>query len=528
MSQSPNPELEKLREYFFNPEQAESAADLMRMTAVALMAMANIYETKTAPADSEFVAQAGESQQTQKMLDVLKDVLQREATTRIFDEKFVGQIHPHGNKLAIIGQLIGAFMNSNTVVKEVSSAENVMEQQALERMAGWFGFDQDRFSGNIVSGGTMANLAALWVAREDARLKYPQAKKFYIVGTEMNHYSIRKIVNILGNDVEFIEAKTDGFKTDPEDVRRIASELAQDPDSVIMAMVGLAGETETGEIDDLVALGQIAQEYGIFFHVDAAYGGPFILSEAGEKFAGIELADSITIDPHKMLYVPYEAGAILFKDKRQHFLIDKLMGKYARYLLKEDELQQHGGGRISDQSPNGANQAATNFDRERNFGLSRPEGSLGAGGVIATWATLELMSDAELATLLNHTIHLTKLAHELVSKSENLRSVSIPETNTLLIGLKQSYFELSAAEYSQLIEGMQEAAAQQGFYISLNEAVDQARPALRLVVMNPHTSSEDIEELMAILDKAAQKKTERQTQEATVVKPDPQLRLAAV
>lgn len=494
MSKKHDQELERLRQYFFNPENAESAADLIRMAAVALMAMAELYENKVAPADNEFKAAEGESDQTQKMLDVLKEVLQREATTRIFDEKFLGQIHPHGNKLAIIGQLIGAFMNTNTIVKEVSSAENAMEQEALARMAGWFGYDSQEFSGNIVSGGTAANLAALWVAREDAIRKNPNAKKFYVIGTEMNHYSIRKIVNILGSNVEFVQAKTDGFKTDPEDVQRIVYELSQDSKGAIMAIIGVAGETETGEVDDLNQLGTIAKENGVHFHVDAAYGGPFILSEAGPLFEGIEMADSITIDPHKMLYVPYEAGAVLFKDKRKHFLVDAVMGKYARYLLKDKELQQHQEGKGQ------AEQSAERFNSERNFGLSRAEGSLGSGGVIATWATLSLMSDEELATLLNHTIELTNLAYDLVSDSENLRAVNIPETNTLLIGLGEKYFHLDMSVYSSLITQMQTAAAERGFYISLNEHVDESKPALRLVVMNPHTSAEDIEELITILD----------------------------
>ena len=122
-----------------------------------------------------------------------------------------------------------------------------------------------------------------------------------------------------------------------------------------MAIVGLAGETETGMIDDLHGLADVAKKNGVYFHVDAAYGGPFILSRVGHLLQDINQADSITVDPHKLLYTPYQAGAILFKDKRNHMLIEKGMRQQARYLLRNEVRQGH-----------------LDEDVIRNFGMSRP------------------------------------------------------------------------------------------------------------------------------------------------------------
>jgi len=245
----------------------------------------------------------------------------------------MGQIHPQGNKVGIIANMVAAYMNTNTIVREVSMAENRMEAEVLTRMAGWFGLPSGEFSGNMTVGGTTANMAAMWVAREKVRQEMQKDgvsgrerrnANFYVIGTEMAHYSIAKAVDMLGGNVIFLKAETDGFKTDPESVERLVRAVVEGStrgeersrEHRVMAIVGLAGETETGEIDDLAALAEIAERYGIHFHVDGAYGGPFVLSKAGHRFAGIDRADSITIDPHKLLYTPYAAGAVLFRDYR--------------------------------------------------------------------------------------------------------------------------------------------------------------------------------------------------------------------
>jgi L-2,4-diaminobutyrate decarboxylase len=470
--------IDHIKGYFIDPRNAESAKSLAEMTSTATIFMAQVYASgnRTLKEGKE------KSRIADKNLNnIFKRILQKEALTRKFDHKFMGHVHPHGNKIGILAQFIASFMNTNTVVAEVSTQENLMETEVLQKMATWFDYDISKYSGNIVSGGSISNLTALLVAREKilSSLKKDEVKKLYILVNKMRHYSIIKAANILGINVEIIELPLQGFKTDIIATERIINDLIVRDEGKIMALIGIAGETETGEIDDLKGLANLSEKYSLYFHVDAAYGGPYILSRVKDKFFGIEDADSITIDPHKLLYVPYEAGAILFKSKVDHHLISSTMTKEARYLLQK-------------------NQKEDTLEEVRNYGTTRVEGSLGSGGVIATWATLELLGDEGMATILNYTLDLTKHACEMVSESNNLRVLHKPDINTVLISLKNK--ELDIKTHNMQINAMYAEADSQGYYISRNGEIDNGKNALRFVAMNPHTTKEDISNLISILD----------------------------
>lgn len=483
----------KESKFFIDPTNAKSAKGLADLACIAIEVMSYIYESGGKISEDKLPKPPRSlSQSDQKIYSILKKIMLREAKTKHFDTRSMGQIHPQGNKIAILSEMIAAFMNNNTIVEEVSSQENILEREVTERLAKWFGYDKDRFSGNIVTGGTTANIAALWIAREKAIAKYGHNTKLYILASKMKHYSIIKASEILGNTIEFVPLPVVNFKTDVIEARRIAQDLSTKGNGRIMAIVGIAGETETGLIEDLSGLSKIAKGCNAHFHVDAAYGGPFILSKIASKFAGIELADSITIDPHKMLFVPYEAGAILFKDKTDQMHIENGMKENARYILKLDEMVRQA-----------ASKGKSSHSSIRNYGMTRLEGSMGSGGVIATWTTLELMGEKGIASILNNLISLTNSTYKRVSKSEFLRPLFIPETNTLLIGLRKNQFH--SKNYHKIIREMQASADKEGFYISVNEEVDENDPALRMVIMHPHTTIDDVLALIDVIENVAKK-----------------------
>lgn len=478
-----------LQGYFVNPETAESSEDLARLASIAVMVLAGAYETQgdetqLDPELQQWLATALHS--SNRLEQVVAELLQKQFSNRRFDQLFMGQIHPQGNKVGILANMIGAFMNTNTVVQEVSPVENELEDEVLTQMAQWFGYDPDRFGGNIVSGGTTANLAAMWASREKAIARTHENIKLFVLGTEMAHYSVAKATDLLGPNVTFVPVELDGFKTSPESVLATGRQLLAEhgEDARIMSVIGLAGETETGDIDDLERLADVAEELGADFHVDAAYGGPYVLSRVSDRFRGIKRATSITIDPHKMLYVPYSAGAILFKDRRDLMLIEKNMRDHARYLLKND-VRFDGNGH----NPNSI----------RNFGMSRVEGSMGSGGVLSTWSTLKLLGEEGVAELLNHTLDLTEFAHQRLQTSSMLRPIHQPEINTQLIGLREE-LQLTPEQYNLFLNRAQREADKQGFYVSYNEEVDHGRAALRMVIMHPHTSEADVTQVIEVIE----------------------------
>lgn len=480
---------EAVKKYFVDPRSPESADDLANLGAEAIKTMAQIYATGgridlMSDKTKNWLLRNLESDESLTM--VLKDVLREESSTRRFDHMFMGQIHPQGNKVGILANLIAAYMNTNTVVREVSSAENKMESEVLGWSADMFGYDRREFSGNVVTGGTLANQSALWVARENVWEKLTRegldrrkdVKRLYVLSTEMKHYSLIKACDQLG--LRFVPVAMEGYKTNPRSmqeaidrVRRVGGEIA--------AMVGIAGETETAEVDDLDALANVAERNGVYFHVDAAYGGPFILSRARDKFKGISRADSITYDPHKMLYTPYSAGIILFKDYRRHMLIEKGMRENARYLLKQD-----------------VRDGKVDRNKERNFGMSRVEGSMGSGGVIATYATIKLLEKDGIAALLDHTLDLAQFAYTRVGESKVLRPLHYPDLNTLLVGLKEGLVPKGA--YNQVVELAQKRADIRGYYVSTNDEVDHGRSAFRFVPTHPFTTVKDVDEVVSALE----------------------------
>lgn len=465
--------LEAIKRFFVNPEDPESAEDLTRLSSNSIIAMAQIYATggninEMTPNIKEWLTDPLSADD--RLEQQVGEILKRECKTRRFDNRFMGQIHPQGSKIGILSNLIAAYMNTNRIYKGVSPAEAEMEADSIKWLSEIFGYDTEKSGGNITTGGTTANIEALWVAREKALISMDiNARKvrqpLYVLVSKWRHYSIDKACNMLC--LRLITVPDDGcFKIDTKALDKRANAI-QKAGGKIAAMIGIAGETETGMIEDLNGIADIAEKYNAFFHVDAAYGGPYVLSNAKEKFQGINRADSIVVDPHKMLYTPYSAGSVLFKDEADHLLISKVHS--TRYL--------------------------------RNV-VARVEGSMGSGGVIATWATKEMFGKEGIATLLNNTLELTDYTHGKLEASKILRPIFKPELNTILVGLKPE-LELSVEENNQImakIEDLAEEVDPGTIYISRNQQIDNGKDTLRFLAVHPFTTTNNIDELITFLE----------------------------
>jgi glutamate decarboxylase len=235
-------------------------------------------------------------------------------------------------------------LNQNVVKIETSKAFTPLERQTigmLHRLVyaqsdAYYAEWTQSFShslGVFCSGGTIANITALWVARNRllgpdasfagvieegmaAALRHRQLEGMAVLVSQRGHYSLAKAADLLGlGQRQFVAIPTTAEHTiDLEALERRIAEL-QAARIGIMAIVGIAGATETGSVDPLDALADVAQRCGAHFHVDGAWGGPTLFSRRYRPLLrGIERADSVTIDAHKQLYVPVGAGIVLFKD----------------------------------------------------------------------------------------------------------------------------------------------------------------------------------------------------------------------
>ena len=251
-------------------------------------------------------------------------------------------------------------LNQNLVKIETSKAFTPLERQVLGMMhhliyqqedsfyATWM-HSADHSLGAFCSGGTVANITALWIARNQALkadgnfrglaregllkgLKHYGYDDLAILVSERGHYSLSKTADLLGigrDNIVSIKTNKDN-KVDVNAMRKAALELEQNNIKVV-AIVGVAGTTETGNIDPLTDLAALSKEIDCHFHVDAAWGGATLLSSKYRHLLkGIELADSVTIDAHKQMYVPMGAGMVLFKQPDFAHAI----AHHAEYILR--------------------------------------------------------------------------------------------------------------------------------------------------------------------------------------------------
>lgn len=187
------------------------------------------------------------------------------------------------------------------------------ENEAMRWLVSLTGLPEGAF-GVFTSGGTEANLSAMVAAREAWREKdaSKRSTRGLIITSAGAHSSVRAMANVVDADVMLID--TEG-RLGSEMLAERISLLTPEERSRFFAVVATAGTTNAGIIDDLEGIGKICRDLGVWFHVDAAYGGGALAAPSVRHlFNGIELADSVTIDPHKWLFSPYDCGAVIYRE----------------------------------------------------------------------------------------------------------------------------------------------------------------------------------------------------------------------
>lgn len=235
--------------------------------------------------------------------------------------RYYGLFNPTPLPITVWADALASAINQNGAAWRNSPSASVIEARVLRWLCEIIGYGKESF-GTLTSGGSEANLVALKCARDRAdelvRDRGLRAAKGELVmyASEQCHYSFVKSADILGLGRENLrKVATDEHFHIQLDALREEIERDLKAGRVPCCIAGAAGATSTGIVDPLDKLASIAREYKLWFHVDAAYGGALALSEKHKYLLrGIELADSVTIDQHKWMFVPFTCGAILVKD----------------------------------------------------------------------------------------------------------------------------------------------------------------------------------------------------------------------
>jgi glutamate/tyrosine decarboxylase-like PLP-dependent enzyme len=191
-----------------------------------------------------------------------------------------------------------------------------MENMLVRWMADLVGYPAEA-GGNLASGGSIANLIAVATARDAHGLRGQDFARAVVYRTAHAHHCVDKALRVagLGEAPRRIVATDAGHRMRPDALEdAIAADRAAG--RLPWMVVASAGTTDTGAIDPLTAIGAIAKREGCWYHVDAAYGGFFLLTETGrDRLRGIERSDSVVLDPHKGLFLPYGLGVVLVRDR---------------------------------------------------------------------------------------------------------------------------------------------------------------------------------------------------------------------
>ncbi|MGY5850042.1 pyridoxal phosphate-dependent decarboxylase family protein [Salegentibacter sp. F14] len=233
---------------------------------------------------------------------------------------YMGYIPGGGIYASALGDFLADITNEYAGMSYASPGAVAMENELLSWMKSLFGFPESAV-GNLTSGGSIANLIALTAARDRHGVKGVNIEKSVVYLSPQLHHCNLKALRIIGlEDVIIRELELD------DGSRILAQNLKHQLEADKAAglnpflLIASAGTTDTGAMDPLNELGSIAQENNLWYHLDAAYGGFFILcKEKKHLFKGIERADSLAVDPHKGLFLPFGLGAVLVKDREAVF-----------------------------------------------------------------------------------------------------------------------------------------------------------------------------------------------------------------
>ena len=365
-----------------------------------------------------------------KLADVITDIIDKIApkAVNVASPYFVGHMTSAMPFFMVHLKTIITALNQNVNKLETSKILSVIEKQILAKIHRLvFNKDENFYQkhvqstdtslGAFTAGGTTANLTALWVARNQlflpdtgfegienegiakTMLTY-SLDRIVVLVPKRGHFSLRKAGGVLGiGNKNIIPIDMDSsHRIDLIKLKKTIKELSNNKKTKIAAVVGIAGATETGLIDPLCDMAEICKENSIFFHVDAAWGGPVMLSEKySHLLKGIEQADSVTIDCHKQFYMPMTSGMIYFNDP-----------------LAMDQIAYHSN--------------YVNRPGSVDIGIKTLEGSREANSLILDSA-LKIMGSRGYALIIDHGIKTAKEFAEEIKKREIFEIITNPELN---------------------------------------------------------------------------------------------------
>lgn len=459
-----------------------------------------------------------------------------------FNHMYIGHMLTTPAALPVFINYIIDFINSNQADPSTNEIYQLIERQTIQWLARIIGYGEERAlglevspGGIITSGGTTANMLALKLMRdiainkalkeagrsEDIRsiglqraLEILGNKEAVLFVSQEAHYSWEKMggyegigaVNVIGVNVDF------SLRMDTRDLKE-KIEQAREKGKIIIGVMATAGTTETGNIDPVKEIYKIAKENGnnIWLHIDGAYGAACALAreeELEDKMSCINMADSVTIDPHKFLYMPYNLGALIVKDSRS-------LGIFRPYFQRENE-----------------GVLAQSFIADRRF------------DALKLWAALQWMGTDEFGKIIDYVNEMTQYLYIRLKQDKAIEVLSVREMDLFTFryippelkhqletavhrGDKETINQINAKinKLTELIQGaLQDSGkgwvsvaemknSRYSQYASSSADASYEINALRVAAMNPFINKTSVEAFYNIIKNISQKTAFEHSQE---------------
>lgn len=222
-----------------------------------------------------------------------------------------------GNAISNMAQAISQTLNQFTGHYSLAPGLVTLELEALDWIQTMVGYPENTRAAFFTTGGSLATLSALSYAKH-AKLKGYDLSQGRFYASKNSHHCVGKALAVLGfpKDALVLVPTNESFQMDCRELEKaIQADLSKGLQS--LAIIGTSGSTTTGSVDDLFEIAQISKKHNCWFHVDGAYGAFFLLTEHGKKsLRGLELSDSVALDPHKTLSLPYGTGCLVVRNRK--------------------------------------------------------------------------------------------------------------------------------------------------------------------------------------------------------------------
>ena len=336
------------------------------------------------------------------------------------------------------------------------------ENQALKWISDLAGMPTSA-GGVFVQGGTIGNLSALVTARNTFRNKRKDVTRWVIAASADSHSSVKSAAEVMDVGILLIKPDKDGILQGSACEVAIDKYHQENPSHQVFALVATAGTTNLGIIDNLKSISVCAKERGIWFHVDGAYGLAALCAPSVRPlFDGVEMADSLIVDPHKWLFAPFDACALIYRNPK---LAKKAHLQKAAYLETLDE----------DDEWNPSDYAIHLTRRARGLPF---------------WFSLAAHGTAEYAKAMERTMEVAKNAAEQVRNHPNLKLLMEPTLS--IVAFERVGW--AGGDYEKWSDKL--LVDQIGF---VTPSAHKGKPILRFAIVNPWTSESDISEILATL-----------------------------